>query len=288
MSGSSVFVDVEVPLALGLEPVDAIRQARVPPPLLALCETATTPEELDRLRRDGELRTLALPALRRSASCRFLLLYKEMVYDSARPWIDLRLVEGRGLYGPRRFVPRRLRIPLVAPSLADLDHARLVRRPGLFPGAEYPIHDTATTLRGRVERNGAPMRWARVEAYLPLPGGAIPPATSTAVIAVAHGDDRGEFLLVVPSQVTAGAATLAATVCVRAWGPATAPQPPSPAVERVDPHWDLPIEELGFGPAGASMTAGLQRPAHYTQSTARRVTLPLGRATSDRVPYQIP
>ena len=95
----------------------------------------------------------------------------------------------------RRVVPRRVALPfppladvLAAEAAgADLPLAPRVRRLALFPGAAYDLSTRTTALRGRVvEPGGAPLRWARVEAA--------PPGGATRWRA--HGDDRGEFLLV--------------------------------------------------------------------------------------------
>jgi hypothetical protein len=103
----------------------------------------------------------------------------------------------------RRYVPRRFTIPLwtlAAVEAADADppagpfvrpRARLLR-PWLLPGSAYPLPRGVTALRGRVVRRHVPVRWPRVVAI---------DAMNT-VLGRAHGDERGEFLLVVTDTGT--------------------------------------------------------------------------------------
>ncbi|HUE96981.1 MAG TPA: hypothetical protein VMN39_09990 [Longimicrobiaceae bacterium] len=278
----AAYVDVENRLALGIEPVDALRESRVPPPLLALRERLPAEEVLDRLVAERIPLTRELPALRRLESCRFTLFETEL--RTTDPWVDFRLVEGRGLYPRRRFVPRRFRYPLGA---AAIPLSNRIRRPALFPGAEYPIHESATVLRGRAVRDGAPMRWARVEALLPAGDGSCPDSAPETVLAVAHGDDRGDFLLVLPTNTFGpGALRLTVTVCVRVWGPEPVPIA-SERIRSIDPHWDLPREALPLTAAGELAAGGRTLPAGYIRDTTRKVTLRLGATTSDPNPYLV-
>jgi hypothetical protein len=275
-------------LAVGLEAVDAVRGSRVTGPLLALREVPVPADARHRLAAERRLVTGLLPALRRLESCRHTLLRSEVRYDPADPWVEVRLVEGRGQLVPRRFVPRRLRIPLTDPAAHDTTPlAGLIRRPALMPGAAYPIHASATVLRGRVLRGGEPVRWARVEALAPDGPTTCPGALSEDLLAVAHGDDRGEFLLVLPpAAATVGAVTLTTTLCIRAW--AHDPPPADAETRATDPHWDLPREDLPATEAGARIEAGWLRPASHTHGVVRRVTLRLGRTTSGLDPFLIP
>ena len=160
----------------------------------------------------------------------------------------------------RRYVPRRLRIALPGEdevTTAERDGtfvplAKRVWRPVLLPGATYPLPATATVVRGRALRNGAPARWVRVEARA---------GSTTRVVGRAHGDDRGEFLLVVwPDPVAPAAlpATLKLTITARARKPA--PNPPA-----ADPLWDLPVEPLAPpGPPNDDPAAGTRLPSGYS------------------------
>lgn len=272
-------------LAFGIEPRDALRDARITSPLLALREAPFEPgveEELRRVRRTVPER---LHAVRRTESCRFVLLDSEVSHHAARPWVDLLLVEGRGAGAPRRYVPRRIRIPFGDPAFPDAEAIEVrVRRPALFPGADYDIHESATALRGRVVEGLVAVRWARIEALLPV-GGACPASTESNVIAVAHGDERGEFLLVLPPAAAPAGRSVTTSVCVRVWAP---PRPVDAAGRAsIDPYWDLPLETLSHTPEGERIAAGVLKPATYTRSTVRNVTLRLGRTTSGQPPFII-
>jgi len=93
----------------------------------------------------------------------------------------------------RRHVARRIEItPWSYPQLRDPDPAHAVAvaartlRVWLHPGAAYPLPPGATVVRGRIVRpSGTPVPWARVTAI----GG------TGAALGLAHGDDRGEFVL---------------------------------------------------------------------------------------------
>jgi hypothetical protein len=97
----------------------------------------------------------------------------------------------------RRCVPRRFRVALWPIGLLDRTNTqpyiptghRLVRL-WLWPGVAATLPSGTTALRGRVVRAGEPARWTRLTAF--DPGGQ--------VVGRAHGDDRGEFLLVVTDQ----------------------------------------------------------------------------------------
>lgn len=177
--------------------------------------------------------------------------------------IDLRIDERR-----RRYVPRRLRL--------DLAVLPQTRRPALFPGAGYDYVPRTTGLRGRVTRAGEPLRWARVEARLP--------GTDT-LVGRAHGDDRGEFLLLIaPEAAPFAELTDPLQVAVSVFGPATAPVPDPPGIELEDPYWDLPLEPLA-APGGPDPIAdGETLPAGYvaTDDSPRVIAFRLGRTLSSR------
>jgi hypothetical protein len=295
-------------LAIGLEPVDAARSAvraadtagwRTTPvahPLTVVIESM--PVAITRRprqpRRNGRDVDDYLPLAARTSGCRHVLLYDRDLDDRAT--VDVRLLDAT-----RRFVPRRLRLPLMVPqphavlpaprvTLQDVDVAPLgsrLRRPFLFPGAAYDVSETATGLRGRVTRAGVPMRWARVVARLP---------GTTTVVGRAHGDDRGEFLLLVDAG--AGPVTdlgVPLDVEVSVFGPQTPPTSPAPARrdDPVDSLWGLPLEvvtALGW-PAPDSVSAGVDLPVSttgtlptdYTASVTQVVQLRAGRIASSGV-----
>ncbi|MGC3992803.1 MAG: hypothetical protein QM779_01515 [Propionicimonas sp.] len=97
------------------------------------------------------------------------------------------------LFDPtRRYVARRLGVtPWPWADLVDPLPAHLVAVAArtlpvwLFPGAAHPVPRGTTAIRGRVTDAAGPLPWARVDAT-DLGG---------TVLGHAHGDDRGEFLL---------------------------------------------------------------------------------------------
>jgi hypothetical protein len=247
-------------LALGIEPIDAARRLRVAHALEISLESV-----------------IGRPAVPRHATGLHALLYAD---DTSTP-LDVRIDDPT-----RRFVPRRLRVPIAtrAQVLAaegagtPVAAANRERRPFLYPGAAYDLAGTATALRGSVVRGGKPMRWARVEARV---GGRL--------IGRAHGDDRGEFLLVLGVDTTnLGDVVSPVDVTVTVVGPAPAPAPPVPP--SLDPLWDLPLEALPAAGAPDPVSVGEQPPAAYDpgSSVSRTVALPPGRLTSAQPPFVIP
>lgn len=243
-------------LALGLEPVDAGLGSRLPQAIQVTFDS-------DPLR-------LPRPSLDRHHSCRHVLLFDPSFTNQ----VDLRFVDDT-----RRFVPRRLRIPLRPQAQADAKpYSDRVRRPAMFPGAAYDVTSLATGLRGRVLRGGAPMRWARAVA--------VEPGTNNAV-ARAHGDDRGEFLLLVGSGAAPVTETdTSLTFDVQVWGPQNVPVPVPPRLPEVDPLWDLPLEKpLSLGNPDPvdpvdPMFAGLTQPDTYVLVVTVTVSFLLGRVIS--------
>jgi hypothetical protein len=180
-----------------------------------------------------------------------------------------------------------LRIPIL--SLADVeaqeqidkqDFTRRIRRPVFFPGATYDEPSTATSLRGRVLRNGKPMRWARVVARL---------AGEAVLAGRAHGDDRGEFLLLINAQVTAGSALpIPLNIDVSIFGPAVEPIPNPADLPTRDPLWDLPLETLAApGTLVDQVASGEQLPPGYTATVTRTVAFTLGRCLSNEPVFVI-
>ena len=278
---ASRFVEVIQDLAAGVEPVDAGRGGRVAPPLYLVRDIALTDEQRVRLRDERQQASSAFPAVRKSNTCRFKLLYSDIAFNAAEPWVRVRLIQGVSDYSPRHFVPRRLQIPLQERATAELDVLeKRVHRPALFPGADYPIHETATGVRGRVQRGGLPMRWARVEARRIADG---------KVIGRAHGDDRGEFLLVLQSDAAVASGTeLWLTIRMFVHGPSPVPVPASTLEAQTDSLWDLPLELLPSSAAESDpISSGEQLPTSYTSSVSRDLRLRLGMISSDTDPYLI-
>ncbi|MFN0123896.1 MAG: hypothetical protein ACKV2V_25620 [Blastocatellia bacterium] len=190
----------------------------------------------------------------------------------------------------RRIVPRRLEIPLLAlaeiktrEQAGDTALMERIRRPAFFPGAAWPLPPGVTALRGRVVRGGQPMRWARVIARL-----------GTKTVGHAHGDDRGEFLLLIRFQPDPDLDEIIpnplANVRVTVFGPAAAPVPATPDLPLLDPLWDLPVEKLitpemiaGTGlPTPATASLNDTGTIDYTSSVSQDIDFPLGRCLDDK------
>jgi hypothetical protein len=106
------------------------------------------------------------------------------------------------------------------------------------------------------------MRWVRVEAS----------RADAAIVGRAHGDDRGEFLLLLESAAVSGAdLDLPVTLSVAVFGPDAAPDPAADPASRADPFWDLPLEEAALAGADAVL-AGTARPGGYRQGAAADVS----------------
>lgn len=263
-------------LALGLEPRDALRGQRVAHPVRVDLEH---PFGRALRRRSEPYRSEVRPGapqakVSRHDSGRHVLLYHPTLGDH----VDLRLYDH-----DRTYVPRRLRVPLLAQAAAPaLPPAHRIRHPVLFPGAGHPVSERVAGLRGRVLRAGAPMRWARIEARLP---------NGNALVGRAQGDDRGEFLLLIePGAAPFG--DLAAPIAVRVIvsGPAVVPQPATPDVPARDPFWDLPLETVPAPGAPDTVSSGEAPPEGYAVSLAasRIVPFELGRILTgaDVAPFE--
>ena len=260
-----MFVEHVDRLALGLEPRDAVsrlRPARLVdiavdgPPQLG----ADPPAWLEPNAIAGR------PTLHRHGSGRYVLLFAAHV-DTP---VDVRLVPR-----DRRYVPRRLRfaIPAIATVLTaetagtDIPTTSRIWGPTLFPGATYDVVDSQTTVRGRVTRGGRPVRWTRVEA-----------SADGHVVGRAHGDDRGEFLLVL-GQNTGAVGDLQPSLPVTIDVYARDPELP---VDPTDPLGDLPLEPAA--PAASvpdDVSAGVELPGNYVLvAHLLNQPLTLGRPTS--------
>jgi hypothetical protein len=244
-------------LALGLEPIDFAQRLRIGHPIEVAFDVA--PLKLPR------------PPINRHRSCLWVLLYESKLTSP----VDLRFLDAE-----RRFVPRRLSIPILTRPVAETrPPGHRVRRPVLFPGAAYDLSAGATGLRGRVLRGGTEMRWARVEARLPGSG---------RLVGRGHGDDRGEFLLLLGSQASpVGDLDPLVPIVVTVWGPALPPTPPDPDRPHIDPLWDLPIEQTALPGDPDPVSAGETQPANYTASTKQTIDFIFGRIVSG-VTFNIP
>jgi hypothetical protein len=183
----------------------------------------------------------------------------------------------------RQFAPRRLTIPLW--TLAEVNRSfvpaesRLLR-PWLLPGSAYPLVRGTTALRGRVETNGAPVRWPRIVAR----------DSANATVGWAHGDERGEFVLVleIPYVLPSLPDTFDVTLVVSA--PAVRAKPSD------DPLGDLVVERVLRPLAPPSPTPDEQRllqgraipPGYRTASVPGSFTARLGVLTALDTPVPFP
>jgi hypothetical protein len=244
-------------LLLGIEPIDAQRRTRIAHPI----DLAVDGEPYPMTELSFEIPGIADPLgslsrIPRHPSCRHALVHPPAM---ASP-IAVRLYDGA-----RRYVPRRVRYPIPADPAAQGPPSR-VRRPALFPGAAYDVSATATGMRGRVTWNQSttdevPARWVRVEASI-----------NGQIVGRAHGDDRGEFVLLLRSEAGGvGALPSPLVAQVTVFGP-PAPIP----VPSNDPLGDLPVE-IAADPdtvsPGETLPAGYAATAH----SSRAVTFELGR-----------
>jgi hypothetical protein len=258
------FVERIERLVLGLEPTDALRGARIahaidlvidgvpfPPSEMSWDSVIGLPDPI------GILREIP-----RHNSCRHALIFKPGVKSP----IIIRMFDRL-----RRFVARRISYPIPA-DIHTVSPPSRVRRPALFPGAAYDISETVTGLRGRVTwnqpaLNEVPARWVRVAATM-----------GDQVVGRAHGDDRGEFMLVLDSEA-GGLGDLPAPLVAQV----TIFGPPAPvAIPADDPFGDLPIEILAADPDDIS--PGEKLPPGYaaTALSSRPVTFELGRMLTDQ------
>jgi hypothetical protein len=265
-------------LAYGIEVVDAIGGGRVARPIRVDLEGRWAPRGLTPrspyTRPSGWRDT---PGVVRHASCLHALLYHPglMAMPPADRHVAIRIHEHE-----RRFVPRRIRVPLVDPQGIEQDDLTVhpieqrVRRISMFPGAAYECSERMTGLRGRVVRGGVPVAWTRVTARYPEYG---------VIAGHAHGDDRGEFLLLVgghpaPFSDPQGAIDVEITVS----GPSDAPTPTGDVLS------SLPEEVLPAPGDPDPISGGATPPGAYLQAPPIIVSLRLGRINAALPPFQLP
>ena len=287
-------------LVLGIEPVDGARRRRLAQPveviveprlpfgnplspeekawLISLRERTTGPEARGRALVDSWSRA------ERHPSCLHALRFRQEIGDR----VDLRILDRS-----QRFVPRRLRVPLVPlgapPDLALLDAlpvGQRSRRPALFPGAAYDVSECVTGLRGRaVVRAGVPprliaARWARVQAL----------DQNNRVVGVAHADHQGEFLLLIaPEAVQVADLPSPFTLSVRVRGTKPPPAPPPREIVDVDAFWDIPRETAAApGSVADPVMDGTAPVPAFTASVSRAVDFTFGALISGGIaPFEI-
>ena len=248
-------------LALGIEPRSAVAGSRLDSGIDVRWERHPRPVDRWRRWRPGDTLTMALPQLDRHPSGRFARRYDQPIATA----MDVRIVDddrngakrvsGRG----RRIVPRRLRIAIADEQTvldAETDpstppHAawRRMFPVACFPGSAADLASGSTVLRGTLRRDRGdgvlvPVRWARVRAD----------TTTGVTVGWAHGDDRGEFVLVVPAAdaVNVPADPLLVRLTVGAELPPPPSDPADPMLREIDPLWDLPLEPVVPSPTPGS------------------------------------
>lgn len=268
-------------LALGVEPRDAVTQGPV-------ASAVRVGQEVPAHMRPGAGRFEGhWPCLdfETNGTARFKLRHQiggpnriKVNPGGAAPTITVR-IEDLG----RRFVPRRFRIPLwtrreleradnTPPTGQYVLMASRLLRPFLFPGATYTVPRGTTAIRGRVvSSSGRVVRWPRIFAEGP---GNVP-------VGAAHGDERGEFLLVVTNLGTTpppvpSAVDVDLDIFARA---------PAPAVDPEDRLADLVVENQARSSVPPTSTnldndvlRGVAIPPGYVASSGPRphLTIPVG------------
>jgi hypothetical protein len=257
---ASRYSEVVHRLAAGIEPIDAIGGGRA---------GTTARVSLEYPHALAGARPLA------HAGGRWSIRYVPKLPDH----VDIRIEDAA-----RHFVPRRLRLPIVDEATVRAHEtagdvilaSQRTWRPALFPGAAYPVAASATGIRGRVHRLGGAARWARVEASV---GGE--------VLWRAHGDDRGEFLLVVGPNPHAAAElpeVLTITLAVFAALPPAVP----PAAGPDDPLWDLPLQTVMPPGPDDAVSSGVTLPPGFDAATfSGEVNLVPGRITTGLAPFDL-
>jgi hypothetical protein len=274
---SSGWIERTERLLLGVELVDALSRLRVTERVRVVREVGR--RQLPRALRLDARRivdgTEGHVALLRHESCVYSLFVGELTRE--------RRVAGGGLPAElvlrvsdpqRRYVPRRVRVDLTLPLPIYLMTRALPGQPPtsgveLCPGAAAPLQSRSTIAHGVIRAVGASARWARLEARLRGPG----PGRG-ALVGVAHGDDRGEYSLVVDARAgTVG--TLPTTLDLELGVSLHDPSPVSAATRDGDPFWDLPIDD----DVRAQTDLGVTRSARHQPFIRRNITLSVGRDT---------
>jgi hypothetical protein len=291
-------------LALGVEPIDAVTGDPVGRAVRVEREVPELPGRRPRrgAARSGALDPLGRPAgaaLETNGTARFKLRFTlphGRRAGTIRPTVPpgrppgtppslvVRVEDPRRRHVPRRFevqlwtlaeVEAADRLPPAAPGPYVPVGSRLLR-PWLLPGAAYPMTRTATGLRGRVvDAAGARVPWPRVEARGP----------GDLVVGRAHGDERGEFLLLVTGTgilPPPPPSTLDVQLVLRGPDPAAgAGDPASPPLE--------PVTRSSVPPAPGDLDSPLLRgetpPAGYVAAARLALTIPVGRVLAQAAPF---
>jgi hypothetical protein len=279
-------------LRMGIEPADALGSIQILLGIELFSESVPRPH---RIPPRGGLGipdiSIGLPRIRRSPSGRFAIAFVDAPGPNTGR-IDIRLIDR-----DRRFVPRRFSIaaPLLAEvKTADHDHQSDPNipltprgcRPLLFPGQNGGIQAGATVIQGRTTWGvgGPAAPWTRIEAMATGVNQQSPWR--------AHGDDRGEFVLVIGPLDLAMARNLSSTVDIDVVvsgrplpDPAANAPIESPAESREDPLWHLPLEPVNALDPPDPVLLGEVQPPGYGSSTTRTITCRRGEVTHPVQPF---
>ncbi|WP_313952966.1 hypothetical protein [Accumulibacter sp.] len=174
---------------------------------------------------------------------------------------DPRHLHYRSDNDPRQYVPRRLSLTPVQSDGVPPSSVANIRTAWLWPGATYPLAANASAIRGCIRRGAAlssavPVPWARV--VLTRPGAAPVNFAGETQLAWAHGDDRGEFLVLLGAQAVPGGVVLPATIALRLW----VFLPPAAPLDAGDPLASLALEVAAGDPLN-DVLRGTAIPAGY-------------------------
>ncbi len=249
-------------LAVGFEPLDALRGGRVATPLRFEVEGFLPRQPADEKAPTarpsgpgsyGRWSTATIPA---SSPC-----------STSRGWCPATCFCGStSTAGALR---RRFSLPILSLEMAQaMPGANRVRRPVFSRAPPAAFSARSTGIRARVLRDGAPLRWTRVEARLESGG---------FLVGRAHGDDRGEFLLVLdPRAAPAAELVDPLEVRVTVFAPAMAPAPMPATLPAEDFLWDLPLEILPA--AGGRIRFPPAKPCRTAMCPGRAGWFPSGSA----------
>jgi hypothetical protein len=300
LAGETFPVEPVHRLALAVTPIDALRRGPVSARVRVGREVNRPPTR--RRRRGGVIDPLARDddiALEARGMSAFTLLHRLYLPPASPNTPEVGEAVIRLADPTRRYVPRRITVPLWSRhrvEQADFDPstgtyipaAERSIGPWLFPGSAYQPTPGTTGLRGRLVRGGQQLRWPRVEAL----------GSANEVLGRAHGDDRGEFLLVIPTTGNIPPpppSTLPIRLAV--WVPPPPPQPPGQQIAEDDPLSDLEPEDAvrrdPGAPPGSVDSAVLHGdviPPTYQLATfisSPAVTLTVGELLVQTVPFDL-
>lgn len=263
-------------LALGVEVVDAVSGRLVGGSVRAGRELPPSGRPTRPWARAWPCRDLAV-----GGPGRFKLRHDGRLPTGARP-VVLRVDDPTRCHVPRRFAvdiwdladvmagepptPNLVTPPVPAPYVPV--RSRLFR-PHLLPGAAYPLPRGTTGIRGRLALDPlTPVRWGRVTAV----------DTGGFVLGFAHGDERGEFVLVLTESGMAPPPPSEIDVELVVSGPDPA-RVPDPG----DVLADLPVEPV-------ARSANPPLPADLDSPLLRGEVVPFGHTASNAVrqTYHVP